>query len=1105
MIRKFFYLFIFFIVLLSWSCHKVKKKDTLFEFVSLESSKIDFRNEVEDQKKINIITYQYYYNGGGIAIGDINNDGLEDIYFTSNLHGNHLYLNKGNFVFEDITQKAGVAGNSDFTTGVTMADVNGDGLLDIYVCSVGGALGQQGRNQLFINNGNLTFTEKAEEYGLAITSRATQAVFFDYDNDGDLDMFLLNHSNITIKSYVQRDLLSNLRDSLSGDRLYRNDSKNGHPHFEDVTAKSGIYSSPLSFGLGVVCGDINGDGFTDLYITNDYHENNYLYINNGDGTFTDKLKDCVGHTSKYAMGCDMADFNNDGLLDIMEVDMLPRHEAISQKSMIDDPFRVRDVIGKKGYFPQLIQNTLQLQTENNKFLEIAPFAGVEATDWSWAPLFADFDNDGFKDLYITNGILRRPNDLDYLNFTFDKTIRAVMNINDSAFSSQLINLMPSNPIPNVAYRNLGNLQFEDVTQKWGMDFPSFSSGLAYVDLDNDGALDLVINNINENAFLFRNRAREVFPYNNFLKIKLKGSRQNSYGIGAKVMIRCGDKMFYQEQYPTRGFISSVSPVLNFGIGKKATIDSVIVTWPGGAFQVLKDIKPNSTIEVLEQNASGNYYKKSGHADIVPYFRLSKDSIKFKHEENIYNDIYTEGLIPKSISKEGPAIALGDVNNDGLEDFFVTGAKGQPGKLFLQDRKGNFNYKKTEIEQDSMYEGVGAVLFDADKDGDLDLYVVTAGNEYADGNPNLVDLLYLNDGKGNFTRDVKALPPMYTNGSCVRAADFDHDGYIDLFIGGRVVTGKYGVSPTSYLLKNDGHGKFTKFDIPDELSHVGMVTDALWVDIDKDGWMDLIVVGEWMPITIFKNDHGKFKKIISESLKNTSGWWNCITAVDLNKDGNIDFVVGNAGLNSILKASKDEPLRLYLKDFDSNGSIDPIITRFNEGLSYPLATKDMLTVQLPFIKKKFLSYKSYSGSTIDQLFTQDQLSGSEVKEVQELGSVYLQNKGNWNFELKQLPAEVNFSTVIKILPIDINHDGRNDLIFGGNFYDYMPPMGRQDASYGTVLVNKGEGNFESLNSRKSGLFIEGQVRDMKVIHLANKRTGVLVARNNERVLLYNLTK
>ena len=1098
MVKYYFYLA--FILCLAYGCTKVPQSK-LFVLKDPAETGLLFQNSLTESTDFNILNYLYYYNGGGVSIGDINNDGWDDVFLVANLEENRLFINKGGLQFQDITGQAGVGGQYGWSTGTNMVDINGDGFLDIYVCNLGDFEGKTGKNELFINNADGTFTESATAYGLDFSTFSTQSVFFDYDRDGDLDMYLLNHAIHTVKAYVPREKVKDQFDALSGDRLLRNNAEIGITLFTDVTAESGIHSNSIGFGLGVAACDINQDGWADLYISNDFHENDYLYINNGNGTFHDQHARWFGHSSKYSMGNDVSDVNNDGLPDLMTLDMLPELPGVLQKSMAEDHYALKEIILENGYAPQLARNTLQLN-RNGRFSDVAPLMGVEASDWSWSPLFADLDNDGDKDLYITNGIYRRPNDMDYLNYTSNSAIRAVMEQQNASISRKLIDLMPQLKIPNKVFANLDGRKFEDKTKPWGLDVPSYSSGVAYSDLDNDGDLDMVVNNINEPAFLIENLSGEKKPENRSLQVRLHGKSPNKFGIGAKVMVECQGNTLHQEQYPVRGFLSSVSPIIHFGVGATEEVRQIKVVWPDGTFETQTGLISNSLYEFYQENASGNYFE-SPKVTKDPLFTEAPDLNLPRHRENVYHDVYAEYLVPRLVSREGPGLAVGDVNNDGLQDVFITGGAGQPAQLLVQDQGGKLQLSpQLAFSEVSQAEGVDAIFFDADGDQDLDLYVVTAGNERATDVRTSQDQFYKNDGSGNFSRQTEITLPRGQN-AVVRPTDFEKDGDIDLFIGGRIVAGEYGTVPDSHLLVNDGTGVFQPTPVPD-LNHVGLVTDAAWVDLDANGWEDLVVVGEWMPIVIFQNEKGVLRKINRpHGLENTRGWWNCIVAGDFDADGDFDMIAGNAGMNMKISASPEEPVTLYLNDFDQNGSLDQVVTHFIGGKEYPLATKDQLTRQLPVIRKKFPTYHSFAGATIRDIFEPGKLEEAKKLTAVEFSSIFIENKGHWQFEVRGLPFTVNLSSVQAIEVVDLNADGFKDIIGAGNFYHLVPPLGRQDASIGFVGINDRAGNFTMMDHDLSGLILDGEVREMKWLRSAKGKRYLLTARNNDKLLAHRL--
>ena len=1049
-----------------------------------------FANTLPEDSVVNIINYLYYYNGGGVAAGDIDGDGLVDLYFTSNLGSNRLYRNLGNFRFEDITARAGVADSVGWKSGVTMADVNGDGKLDIFVCGVN-YLGMQGRNVLYINNGDGTFTDRTKEYGLDFAGYSTQAAFFDYDGDGDLDMYLLNSSNFAERAAAPSTNRT-VRDAKAGDRLYRND----HGHFVDVSEQARIYGGVEGFGLGVVVSDFNLDGCPDIYVANDFPENDFLYLNNCNGTFTESVAQATGHTSRFSMGVDAADFNNDGRPDIAVLDMLPDSEAVLKTAASAESYQLLAAKLTAGYHYQYAHNTLQLNRGvvggKLRFSEIGFLAGIAATDWSWAPLFADFDNDGRKDLFVTTGIYRRPNDLDY--------IAAVESIPAGVEppAASLAARMPHRPSTNYLFRNNGDLTFDNVARAWGVATNGFSNGAAYVDLDNDGALDLVVNNVNAPAAIYRNRARDLDSTSHFLTVTLRGTGGNTGGIGAKVMIAGAGGGDHQlaEVMPTRGFESAVDPRVHFGLGSTRVVDSLIVAWPDRRAQVLTNVPADQFVTVSERDASGPVPRPPSPPPVFTDVSI-ESGITYQHHENTYFDFGREPLMPHLVSTEGPALAVGDVNGDGLEDIYVGGAKWQSGELWLQQANGRFRPEpEPTIRADSVQEDVDAIFFDADGDGDLDLYVVSGGNEFWEGEP-LHDRLYLNDGRGNFTR--APLPAFLHNGSCVVAGDFDGDGDLDLFVGSRVVARQYGMPPHSYLLENDGHGNFrdvTKEKAPG-LDSAGMVTRAAWIDYDGDGKLDLVVVGDWTPVRVFHQENGKFvDRTLAAGLANTNGWWTSVQVADLNGDGRPDLILGNYGLNSFIHASRTQPAQLYVGDFFNTGTLAQILTSYRHGVSYPLFGRDELIQVMPSLRARYPTHASFGASRIRNIIPGKALRRARVLEADTLASVIALNRGDGTFELRALPIEAQFAPVYASLAGDFDGDGKTDLLLAGNFYGTQPIEGRYDASYGLFLRGDGQGGFAAVDMAQSGLAIDGQVRHMAIL----KDGRIVVARNNDRLLL-----
>jgi hypothetical protein len=1094
-----------FIFCLIFSCGDQKglNQKPLFKELSTDRTNIDFQNTLTSTNELNIYKYRNFYNGGGVGLGDINNDGLLDVYLVANMGPNKLYLNKGDFVFEDITKRSGVEGGQSWSTGVSMVDVNADGWLDIYVCNSGDVEGNNRKNEFFINNGDGTFKDMAEEMGLADNGFSTHAVFFDYDKDGDLDIYQLNNSFKSIGSFNLMQNERTIRDSLGGDKLYRND--NGE--FVDVSKEAGIYGSVIGFGLGVSVSDLDKDGWMDLYISNDFFERDYLYMNNGDGTFREVLEQQMRSISVASMGSDIADLNGDGYPEIFVTEMLPQGDKRFKTTMTFENWDKYRYNIDNDYYHQFTRNMLHRHNgisslKGVTFSEVGRLSGVEATDWSWSALIVDLDNDGFKDIYVTNGIAQDILNQDYLNYVSNEEV-ARMVINEKGVDfKQLIDIIPITRIPNYAYSGTSNFIFKDKTLEWGLGTPSHSNGSAYGDLNNDGLLDLVVNNVNMPVFIYQNQGSPLYKENNYLKVVLDGEKENKGAIGAKVTLKSGDKVFYLEQSPNRGFQSSVDSRLNFGLGNINVVDSLIVDWYYGKQTIMTQVEVNQTLVLKELEANGKQKKfdRNARSSKEIFKELSQVSgIDFIHKENEFSDFNRDRLLYHMKSTEGPKMAIADINGDGLEDFYVGGAKDSPGNLFIQNKDGSFKSTNEGIfEKDKASEDLKCIFFDADMDGDLDLYVTSGGSEFSSVSVALVDRLYLNAGKGDFIKSTQILPtgsPEST--STIIANDFDGDGDMDLFVGIGLKAGAIGVPQNGYLLENDGKGNFKNvtLDIAPEVLNIGMISDAVWADYDGDGDDDLMIVGEWMSIRLFNNDNGIFKKVISPTgLDNTFGWWNSVKAADLNGDGHIDYVVGNHGLNSRFKASAEKPITSYINDFDQNGSIEQILCSYNGDKSYPQALRHDLVTQLPYLKKKYLKYEDYQGQTIEDIFTKEELEGSIKHKVTMLESVILWNNGDGTFKIEILPQEAQLSPVFAILLKDIDNDGTVDILLGGNLHQVKPEVGRYDASYGVFMKGLGKGEFGVIPTKDSGFLLEGEIRDFGWVQVNGKRI-LMVVRNN----------
>ena len=1078
--------------------------NSLFVSVKKNKTQINFQNNLTSTADLNILNYLYYYNGAGVAAADFNNDGLADLYFTGNQTEDKLFLNVGELQFKDITTEAHINNPFPWTTGVTTVDINNDGFLDIYICKVGKHNSITGKNLLYLNqgldkNGIPVFKESASLFGLDIVSLATQATFFDYDKDGDLDLFLMNHSLYPNSNYG-KGVIRRQVDKMSGDKLYEN--KQGT--YVDVSTQSGIFQGKIGYGLGVSIGDVTNDGYPDIYVGNDFFENDYLYINQKNKTFSEvisKDKTTLGHTTHYSMGNAIADLNNDSQLDIVSLDMLPENLTTYKTSGLEFPYQTYQYYLKNGYAPQFMQNTLHYNNGNGTFSETAYLSGIAATEWSWSPIVADYDNDGFKDLYITNGILGATNDMDYINFISNEKIQKQLATEKSQRNLELSKQIPQKKVKNYFYKNNQDKTFKNVTSTWASHGDSYSNGGTSVDLDNDGDLDLVINNINEDAFVLENTLDQN-SQNSYLKIKFKGNSTNIFGIGTTVKAYYQNKVIVEENYTTKGYLSSVEPKIHLGLGDAKVIDSLEIIWSTNAHETLRDIKSNQEIVVYYKNALKNYsYKVLGKQ---PSFFVNKDSIvDFKHKDLQSLEFNRDQIIPYASTNLGPHIAVSDINNDGLEDFFIGGGKSQSSQLFIQNKKGKFTSEQSDtFKNDAIHEDVSAVLFDANGDNFKDLLVVSGGNEFKKGAP-LQPKLYINY-KGKFKRDTLQFKNTETNASKVSAIDIDNDGDMDISILSNMVPWQFGKTPTQYIFENDGQGKFkdVTLNFGIDFKESGNVTDIVWVDLNEDNFLDAIVVGYWMPIKVFMNDGKKLTLQKITQLQKTNGWWNSIKANDFDKDGDIDFIVGNWGLNTRLKATPDEPITLYSNDFDDNGTIDPVITHFYQKQETPFASKDELVKQLPFLNKKYLSYKDFANASFKDLLPKEKIYKANKKQIFELGSCYFENLGNSTFKKHQLPFMSQISSVNDIALDDYNNDGFMDVFLVGNNYNINTQLGKLDASHGIILLNNKIGFFDE--SLDQDFDISGEARNIEKL-LINNEMFYVISINNDAPIFIKLHK
>ncbi len=1092
----------FFILLIANGCNKKKEAiNPLFIQLPEQKTGIHFSNDLQPY-----FEYDYFYNGGGVAAADFNNDGLTDLYFTGNQVSSSLYINNGSFTFQDITKEAAVE-TKNWATGVAVADINNDGWKDIYVCFSGAKTGPERTHKLFINQGTNqdsvpVFKESAVDYGLADTSYSSNALFVDYDRDGDLDLYLVTHdrsnTNPNFPSVKKNDGTAN-----STDKLFRNDLKNGKPYFTDISFEAGIKHEGYSLSASIA--DLNNDGWPDIYVCNDFVYDDLLYINNRDGTFTESIHDIVKHTSRFSMGSDIADFNNDGRPDIITMDMLPdenERQKLMSTGINNDLFNLSLY---NSYLPQYSRNMLQLNNGLDhqgkpSFSEIGQLAGIYKTDWSWSALFVDLDNDGWKDLFITNGIPKDITNNDFIAYR-EQAVQATQDYADikkNVFAEA--DKLPPVEKTNFLFSNNGDLTFSDKNEAWGFYSKGFSNGAVYADLDNDGDLDLVTNNINRPASVFQNQS-ELFNPNNYLRIKLNGR----YATNAKIILYQNENKQFAENSTARGFQSSQEEVVHFGIGKNKIVDSIKVTWLNGKYQMLRQLPANQVISLSYTDSATLFETKKDEQAIMPSLFTNVTAttgISFNHIENEIEDFDFEPLLPHRFSKTGPFIAVADVDKNGYEDFWIGGPAHISGTLFLQQANGKFISKEMP---DKGYEDMGGVFFDADADKDMDLYVVSGGNEYKVNTVAYQDRLYLNDGKGNFVNKTGAVPLETTSGSCVVPCDFDKDGDIDLFVGGRVKPGSYPYPVESFILKNNGVGKFENVtqSVCPELLLPGLVTTALWSDFDNDGWQDLIVTGEWMPVSFYHNNQGKLEKIkVGNEVDSATGWWCSIAGGDFDKDGDQDYVVGNLGRNNKYQPNTKQPLSVYAKDYDGNGATESLLSYYLNGTEYPVSGRDQVASLLPSIKRKFDTYSKFASQSFHGVFSGSELKDALKLKVTTFSSSYFENKGNGIFSIHPLPIQAQFSTIQSFYISDFNNDTNLDILVGGNFYspDYM--TGRYDASIGLVLKGDGKGNFQPVEQTLSGIHFKGDVRDMKEISIGNKK-AVIVASNTGKLEMYGL--